>query len=151
MASPSIVKNINDAMSAEIGTTLGLDYAQLPYIYDVVKNNFRQSKRRYGVRPLPSTEIDGVVKVTTHIQTFEVVLTEGFTDTSISDTKLQDKVFIAYENMHTLYKQVVNVKAGVPLQVLDVSGLAMSEPEILEEDKVVILRATIDVMYRVEL
>jgi len=151
MATTDIVKQINDGMTSEIATTLGVNYKELPYIYDVAKNNFKTSKSRYGVRPLSTSEINGVVKATTHQQSFEVVLTEGYNESAISDSRIQAQALDAFENMHTLYKQIVLSKAGVPNSVLLVGNLTISEPEILEEDKVLVLRATIDVLYRIDL
>lgn len=151
MATTDIVTQITNAMLSEISTVLGVEYKQLPYIYDVVKNNFRTSKSRYGVRPLSTTEIDGVVKATTHIQSFEVVLTEGYTQTAVGDSKLQEKALVAFENMHDIYKQLAVNKAGVPGSVLLVQALNISEPEVLEEDKVLVLRATVDILYRIEI
>lgn len=151
MATTTIVKDINDGILAQAATVLGADYKELPYVYDVVKNNFRTSKSRYGARPLSTVEIDGVVKATTHIQTFEVVLTEGYSQTSISDAKLQEKAFIAYEKMYDIYQALAQNNAGVPGSVLLVQNLSILEPEVLEEDKVVVLRGQFDVLYRIEL
>lgn len=151
MATTDIVQQITDGMTLEIATTLGATYKELPYIYDVAKNNFRTSKSRYGVRPLSTSEINGVVKATTHTQAFEVVLTEGYIESAIGDSKIQQMALLAFENMYTLYQQIVKSKAGIPNSVLLVGDLAISEPEILEEDKVLILRASINILYRIEL
>ena len=105
MAAVTAVQDINDAMTAEIAAELGVSYSELSYIYDVSQNNFRQSRARYGVRPLSSIELNGVVKNLTHVQTFEVVLTEGYIESKIGDSKIQDKVFVASENMHKIFKQ----------------------------------------------
>ena len=115
------------------------------------KNNFKQSRSKYGVRPLTTFEINGVVKATTHQHSFEVVLTDGYVNNGISDANIQSVVLQAFENMNSIYKRVEQVRAGAPTQVLNVTNLVISEPEILDVDKVVVLRATIDVLYRIEL
>lgn len=151
MASTNVVREITEGMMAEIAGVLGPAFQPIPYVYDVSKNNFKQSMSKYGVRPLATFEINGVVRVTTHQHSFQVVLTEGYIETSIGDARIQTTVLDLFDKMNIIYKKLETVKAGVPLKVLNVTNLVISEPEILEQDKVLVLKATIDILYRIEL
>lgn len=147
----AVVEQVLNAITSEIATELGANYKELAYIYNVEENNFRQSKQRFGVRPLEATQLPGVTKYLTHIHTFEVVLTEGYTDSAIGDSKIREKVNVAYENAHKIYNRLVREKGGLPLVVLDVTSLNIQEPELLTDDKVLVLRANVDVQYRISL
>ncbi len=146
-----IMRDIKEAMESEIQAELGSGYKELAYLEDVVKNSFRQSSERFGVRALGSGQVPGVTKHTTFSQSFEVVLTKGFTETNIDDNVKVAKSFDNRENLLAIYKRLVNNKAGIPGSVMNVFNLFIDEPQFLEEDKVAVQRATMDITYRITL
>jgi hypothetical protein len=146
-----VMRDIRDAMLTEIQAELGPSYKQLAYVEDVQKNSFRTSSERFGVRALLSSQVPGVTKFTTYTQSFEVVLTKGYTSSNIDDSEQVEKSFDNRENLLAIYKRLVNNKGGLPLVVLNIFNMVVSEPEFLLEDKVAVQRATFDVTYRLTL
>lgn len=145
------VNDIIAGMKTEISTALGASYQELPYVNDVSKNNFRTNAKRYGVRALASEETSTVTKRLTLIHTFEVILTDLYYESNIDDSPLETAKQNLFEQMLRIYQQLDTTKAGTPGVVLNVTNLNTLTPEILVEEKVVVLRAEIDILYRINL
>lgn len=145
------MRDIRDAMESEIAAELGATYSKLAYVVDVSKNSFRTNNNRYGVRALVASEVPGVTKNVHITQSFEVVLSKGYLESKIDDTELITKSLDNRSNLLGIYKRFVNTKAGLPGTVLNVTNLQVDEPEILDEEKVVVQRATMDITYRFSL
>lgn len=145
------MRDIRDAMETEIQAELGATYKKLAYVQDVVKNNFRTQNNRYGVRALAATESDGVTKSVRLTQSFEVVLTKGYFQSNVDDSEQIERALDNRENLLDIYKRLVNNKAGLPGTVLNITNLTVDEPEYLEDEKVVVQRATMDITYRFSL
>lgn len=146
-----VMRDIKEAMESEIQAELGVSYKPLAYIENVEQNSFRTSSERFGVRALTALQIPGVTKFYTFTQSFEIVLSKGYTESSIDDSELVSKSFDNRENLLSIYKRLINNKAGLPSVVLNVFNMSIAEPEILSEDKVVVQRATVDINYRLTL
>lgn len=145
------IRDIKTSMEGVIQTTLGSTYKKLAYVEDVEKNNFRTNSERYGVRALSGFEVPGVTKNPTFTQSFEVVLTKAYLDSSLDDAEQVEKGLDNYENMLDIYKELVNSKAGVPATVLNITNLTWGDPEYLVDSKVAVQRATMDITYRFSL
>ena len=146
-----IIRDITNAIKGQISTTLPATYGEIAYVEAVEKNNFRQSKDKYGVRALAAGETPGVTKEVTIAQDFEIVLTTGYRESRTNDSKqVEDSLDLRAEVLD-IYKTLVNNRAGLPLVVLNVSDLILSEPEYLEDDKVVVIRANMNILYRYSL
>lgn len=145
------MRDIRDSMLSEIATELGATYKQLAYLEDVEKNNFRTNNDRYGVRALTANEVPGVTKNVHITQTFEVVLTKGYYESSLDDTEQVEKAYDNRENALDIYKRMVNTHAGLSGTVLNITNLVVEEPEYLLEEKVAVQRATMDITYRFNL
>lgn len=142
---------IKDALLSEIAIELGVSYKQLAYVEDIAKNSFRTSNDRYGVRSLTSTETDSVSKYATFSQSFEVVLIKGYIQSAIDDTEQVSKSYELRESAYNIYVNAVKNKIALPSVVMRVSNFQVAEPEYLEDDKVVIVRCTMDILYRLTL
>lgn len=145
-----VMRVIRNSMESEIAAELPL-YSKLLYSEDVAKNTFRTNTDRYAVRALDSVQIPGVTKFTTYTQSFEVVLTKGYYESSIDDTEQVESSLDLRESMLALYTRFVNGHCGVPATVLNVFNLTILAPEYLVEDKVAVVRATMDITYRLTL
>lgn len=145
------VSEIISGMKTEIATALGASYQELPYVNVVESNNFRTNAKRYGVRALASEETSTVTKRLTLQHTFEVILTDLYYETNIDDSPLEAAKQNLFEQMLRIYQQLEITKAGAPTVVLNVTNISTLEPEILVEEKVVVLRANIDILYRINL
>jgi hypothetical protein len=146
-----VMRNIRDALVSEIQAELGVNYKELAYLEDVTKNSFRTSSERFGVRPLASSEVSGVTKMPQFIQSFEIVISKQYTESNLDDSEQVEKSLDNRELVLLLYKRLVNNKGGLPLVILNIFDLNIAEPEYLEEDKVAIQRATMNIQYRINL
>lgn len=145
------IRDIRDAMESEIAAELGASYKKLAYLNDVEKNSFRTNNDRYGVQALALGEGDSVTKFVTFTQSFEVVLTKGYHESNIDDTEQLERSLDNRENLLCIYKRLVNNRAGLPSIVLNIQNLQASEPEYLEDSKVAVQRATVDITFRFSL
>lgn len=145
------IGDIVASLESEIATTLGSSYKKLEYLIDVQKNNFRTSSDRYGVRALEASEIPGVTKYTTFTQSFEVVTTKSYYESALDDSEQVQAGLDLRANMLDMYKDITNAKGGLPAVILNITDLVMAEVEYLTEDKVAVLRSTMNISYRLNL
>lgn len=145
------IRSIKEGMEGIIQSYLGMTYKPLAYVQDVAKNNYNTNSERYGVRPLLGGEVPGVTRTVQLTQTFEMVLSKSYRESSLDDTEQSEKALDNFNNMLSIYKDLVNSKCGVPAIVLNVFNLQWSDPEYLTDSKVAIQRATMDITYRFSL
>ena len=144
----TIVNDLLASITTSVGTTLGSEYAELPYKTDVSKNNFNTNNNRYGVLANASLQVDSVTRFVTMSQAYEVVLTKAYADDGISDDDKQAQTSDAQDLVYDIYKSLVNTKAGIPSVVINITDLSIEVPEYLTEEKVVVIRASFNVLYR---
>jgi hypothetical protein len=145
------VRDIKEAIEGTIQNYLGPSYKLLAYVQDVAKNNYNTNSERYGVRALAGGEVPGVTKTVQLTQTFEVVLSKSYRESSLDDSEQSEKALDNFNNMLSIYKDLVNTKCGAPAVVLNVFNLQMPDPEYMVDSKVAIQRATMDITYRFSL
>lgn len=146
--------NINDiiaGLSSRVSAVLGPDYSQLPYVIDVSKNNYNSNAKRYGVRALTATETASVTKNVTQLQSFEITLTDAYYESKLDDSAAVQTAHNLQDSVLDIYKDLINTKAGAPSVVMNISNLIVSEPEYLDDSKVVVIRATMDILHRISL
>ena len=149
--SNTVVRDIRDSLLNLIATELGSEYVQLAYVNDIERNNWKQGSNGYGVRPAFKQQVAGVTKNATYLQTFELLITKRYVNQSIGDDRILDSFLDADEQIMGIYKEIINTSAGLPSVVLNATNLTTDVPQILEEDNVVVLRATVDILYRLTL
>ena len=146
------ITDIKASLESELEAEL-TGFTKLSYVEDVAKNTFRKTgtKDCYGIRALGASQLPGVTKTVTLNQEFEVILTKGYTQSTVSDTsQVTDSLDLRAEFLG-LYKRYVNDKGGLPGTILNITDLILAEPEYLEDDKVVVQRATMNIQYRYSL
>lgn len=141
------ITDIITGMESQIATLLPT-FSELQYKEDVQKNNLRASSDRYGVLAKASSEVPGVTKYLTFSQSFEVILIKKYYESSISDDKQVSAGLDLRDSALEIYKTLINTKAGAPAVVMNITELEMAEIEYLEEDKVAVLRSTVNITYR---
>ena len=144
----TIVKDIVDAIKTIIAATLPATYAELDYVVEPDKNNYKTNRFRYGVLPLSGESQGGIAKHVNVNQLFEIILTTSFINKSQSDNNQRSKTFDLYEKQWDITKALFTTKLGLPTRVLNVNNLSLSEPEYLDDDHVVVLRFSLSVLYR---
>jgi len=140
------VTEITEAL--ETRTELVTSFSKLPYVYDVSKNDWKRSQDGYGVRSLVAQESPGATKRLTYVQSFEVVLSKGYIQSSVDDLSLQSAVKEASDLLHSVFIDLEQTRVGIPNTVLNITNFSLQEPIIYEDQKVVVLTAEIDVLYR---
>ena len=149
--STTVVTDLRNAMVSEVAAEVGAGWSELAYVNDPQKNNFRQSKQGYGVRALSAIQLPGVTKHVTFEQTFEVVLTKRYIQQAVGDGRARDEALSLQDEMLCIHKRLVNNKAGLPAQVMNVDALTMEDIEFLDDDKVAVLVAQVVIQYRISL
>ncbi len=144
------ITDIVNALDAQIASEVPT-WKELPYKIDVEKNNYINQSDRYGTRALAQFQTDSVTKFLTFSGSFEVVLTQGWQQSSIQDQSKLDAGLALRELMLDLFIRFVNNKGGLPGTVLNITDLSQGEIEYLNEDKVAILRSTMNITYRLSL
>jgi hypothetical protein len=142
----SIATDVLTNITSTVATTLGSDYQLLQYVYDVSKNNERTAKQGYGVRPLSASSADGVNRVYTMAHGYEVILTDSLVS-GRNDAGLTTSIKTMLDKADEIFKALVSTKVGVS-SVLNIFEPAISEPEIFEDKKIVVLRLQFVVLYR---
>lgn len=123
-------------------------FSKLPYAFDIEKNSWQSSMDGFAVRPSNTEETTSVTKRLTYIQSFEVVLTKGYTQSAIDDSSLQSAVNEISDLIHSVFVDLEQTRAGIPATVLNVLNLTIEEPSIYETQKVVALTGTVNILYR---
>lgn len=143
------VKNILDAWRSTSATSLGAGYQLLAHVYDVSKNNIRQARLAYGVRPLKADPVTTVNRTYTLDQTFEIILTDTVARAADTDAQVTTVLETMYNKADEIFKLAVNTHLALPTQVLNVFDPRLLEPEIIDgETKVVVFRMQATVKHR---
>lgn len=144
------IRDILDALCDCAQLHLGQEWSKIKYLEDIELNNNSSQNKVFGIRPLEAIEVEGVLKHVTLSQEFELVLVRS----KLAKTPAGDSAFreLSYDNRRDalcIYKHAANTNLGN--LALVVNGLTISEPEFLEDGKVVVQRATFNVIYRCKL
>jgi hypothetical protein len=141
------VEQIVNSLGTIIGATL-TDYSESCHAYDPLKNDFHNNDKQYGVTVGSNSASISITKAYTIDQSINVVLTHGYDNGSEDDKDLRDKVLLLHNNMDDILKASFQQKLGLPNLVLNVILTGYEEPEIDEENKIVVLRMELQVTYR---
>jgi len=144
----NLVTQIIDGMETQIASTLGASYGKLDYVFSVEDNNFRGNALRYGVIPQGASDTEGVVRAVTLDHEFQVILTDNYINQPNTDSSQMIKLKTMYDKMDDLSNALYNSKVGLPSIVLLAIQTGYDEPEFIEEDNIVVLRATYSIKYR---
>lgn len=147
----SEISDITTNLKALLATQLGATYSELSHATIVEKNVFKGSSKKYAVLPKSLAQVDGVTCAVTVDQNFDLKLTDSYGGKSLNDTDKQTKTIALQELMFSLYKEIVNTKAGTPAIVIHTKDLTIGDPEYLEDDHVVVITATVTIKYRKQL
>lgn len=143
----TIVQDIVTNVNSIAATVLGASYHQLRFIFSVEKNDIRAGEKAYGCRPLAAIPAESVTRHYTLDHDFELILTDTI-GRSDDDTQRSDALNTMYDKADEIFKELVNTKVGLPLVVLLLTSPSLAEPEILNDQKLVVLRMNFTVRYR---
>lgn len=143
----NIVEGINDDLKTVVTNSVGAGWSELDHVYDLEKNSFRTNFQRYGVIPDSAVQSLSISKYYTMEQNFIVILTDRYMDRSRNDTDKKATVFTLFNKMDEIFKEAYLTRIN-NANVVNIKELAMDTPEFLEEEKMVVLRATFTIIYR---
>jgi hypothetical protein len=143
------VSSLVTSIKTRAASVLGGTYSEIAYVNDIKKNSFKGNEKRYGVIAKDGDQIDGVNRHITIEQTFEVVLTDNFMNTSMSDSAQQVTNATLQDLCVDIYKDLASTKCGANPNVLIVTDLSLNEPETL--DSIVVQRCSFNIKYRTAL
>lgn len=143
----SIVSDVLSGIKTVAATQLGGSWQLLRNWFEVEKNDIRSAALAYNARPLSAIPVDGVMKYYTVDQTFEIILTDVVTR-GHGDSERETTLLELYNQADDIFKALHNTKVNGTAGVLLVSQPSLSEPEYLEDKKIVVLRMQFVVKYR---
>jgi len=141
MSIANIISNTKTRISAVLGNT----YTELAYSNNVSKNSFKGNFKRYGLLAGEVNEISGTNRYSTMEQSFEIILTDSYINTAMSDAMEVSKGPVLQELAYSVYRDLIKTRCGNSSVVI-VKEFQCSKPETLDE--AVIIRATFKVVYR---
>lgn len=121
---------------------------ELPYIFDVEKNDLRRSEDSFGIRPLSASNAETITRNYTLDHGFELILTRSVPRGNQDDSQKIAALEVLYDRGDEFFKALVNTKINLPSVVLNVFDPEFSEPEFDEGGKIAILRMQYVVKYR---
>lgn len=124
-------------------------YTESVFGYDLTDGSKYQSKERYQLLVLDTTEMDGVNKALTLDTTFEVLLMSTFLVSSSSDSAKRSLTVTLNDKMIDCFKRIIDYKCGAPSVVINIKGFSISTPEVIEDR--VILRGNFIITHRIVL
>ena len=145
----TIVRSVYDALKSQVSTTLGSEWTELKFIFDIEKNDQRDLAKGYAIEPLSAINNPSILKTYTLDQGFQITLTRS-NAREINDTDLIEGILDdLYDEASEIFKAVLNTQLGIPTIVMSVSNPNMDAPEFLASAAV--LRIQVDVKWREQL
>lgn len=144
----NLVSQILTQTKSIVSTELGASYSEIPFIYDVEKNDLRRASLGYGVRPLGAISNPTVFKSYTLDHEFEIILTQVFARAGTNDSQVEEAFNTMYDKADELYSNLLATKINLPTIVLNVQEPSLLEPEVLSDNKLGVLRMQYTVKYR---
>lgn len=144
------VSTLVSSLESLVSTTLGSGYSKLNFVYDLSKNKWSTSGKRYGVIPLSIEQGDDIIGVNTFNQTFTITITDQWAVNQIDDLSTQAVILGLYTACHDILDAINDTKAGAPQLVVIVNSSSIDEPEFFQADRVVAVTITINLKYRIQ-
>lgn len=135
------------SIKTRVASVLGVSYSELGYALDISKNSFKGNERRYAVLAKAASEVPGTIGSVTMEQDFEIILTDGYINTAMSDSQAQAKAIALQDLALSIYKDLVQTKCGSNT-CMSVRDCSLADPQFIEKDNVVAQSMTIKVKYR---
>lgn len=116
------------------------------------KNNIRQVKLGYGIKPGQADPTDTVVRSYTVDQKFDILLTDVFARAADTDNQVQSAVLTMYDKADEIFKHFVNTKVNLAAYVLMCFDPTILEPQVIDgEARFVLLTMQMTIKYRNDL
>lgn len=128
-------------------TVLGGSWKKLLFVFDLTENTERVAYKGYAVRPLEAGNAPTVNRSYMLNHRFELILTNTFARRE-SDAEVFTSLSTLYDYADQIYRQFETTKVNLGTTVSLVTNPSISEPEILLDRGMIVLRMQYQVMYR---
>lgn len=142
----AVVTSIFNAVTSTVTTALGAEYKQLRNIFAIEENDLRVINKAYAVRHGETSNAEGINRVYTMDQRFEVVIVNR-AGTRDDDAATQAIFNNLYDKADDILRLAFSSKLGLSSVILNVDSPAISQPQLLENDAAVII-LSFNVKYR---
>jgi len=142
----NVVEQIYDSITAITQTVLGVEYKPLRRVFNPTLNDLRSSEKAFGVLHGAASSSDGVMRFYTLDHSFQVLLSRRFVDRQ-DDVAIQETINNLYDHADGLLVEMFLKKLNLTSIVMIVDRPSISEPEILD-NQAVLLRVGFNVKYR---
>lgn len=120
-------------------------YTELSHVFNLSKNRFKTPCGRYGVLIRDTIEVQGSTQRLTHDRRFSVILINSYVTDSVDDSSIVQKQITLIGEFDKIYKEAINTKLGLPSIVMNISTFDISEPIIVEEEKLIMIEGSVTV------
>lgn len=141
------VASIKDSIKARLSSVLGTEWSELNYSRNVQKNSSKGIANKFGVNPKAVQEVDSQTRFITLEHEFEVILSQQFINTPMSEANEQAAVTSLMDKGFDCYKDFISTRLSNS-SVVNIYEYASEEPETDEESKSLTMRFTFKVRYR---
>ena len=139
------LSSILTSLENQVSTTLGAEWKELNYIYDLEQNSFRAGKKAYGVGADSGNSVSGTTKAVTIDFNLFVVLTRTYINRS-NDVKEREVLSDIYDQFDAINVNVFQKKLN-NANVLLVQDISYSSPEKVDEQTISV-RVDFTIKYR---
>lgn len=126
---------------------LGAGWSKLAFVEDTSKNTFKGDYKGFGVLAGNIDQTNSTLGALTVTQNFQVKLIERWVPSQAGDSNKRSVIYDLQEKCLTIYKDLINTKAGSPLEVMNILE-GMSTTTNFLDDGVVEIIMNIDILYR---
>lgn len=140
-----MVKDIKDVIINRLADFL-TDYKKADFSYDIKSNKFASQSKKFYVRLKGSSSTNGNINLLTMNHTVEIGLTDCYVSPNkMNDDVMSDIIASLQDKCLFIYKELEKRLAGT--NIIKISELSISSPEILSEERVINQTFTINVKY----
>jgi hypothetical protein len=139
----SIVSDLYNGLESIVATQTG--FTKLTHLNNLSKNKFTIPSGRYGVLIRDAREVTGSTQRVTHDRRFSVILINSYITDSLNDHGIITKQIELISEFDNIYKEALNTKLGKPNLVMNVSTFDISDPTVVEDEKLIVLEGLITI------
>jgi hypothetical protein len=141
-----IARNVYDAIKTQVAATLGVDWRELRYVFDIPQNDGRGIVKGFGIAPEDAPPANTIIRAMTFAHVFQIVLTQ----TNVREQDDTDAIAATLDELYNkaddILHDVLNQQLGIPDKIMTVTNGGISAPEFLES--YIVLRFRVIVLYR---
>ena len=143
-----MIKNIYDNILTRMGTLL-TGYSKLSFVTNLEKNKFGQITTRYGLLTKSAGSNSEMVGKNVLDHKFEIILTNSFgANTLGNDDEKSNRINVLQDKCLEIYRDLQLNKAVINSSILIINGVEISEPDFMEEEKIIIVKMNLNVKYK---